>query len=212
MPAIWNVASASGLSVGVVGWWATHPAEIVNGFFVSDHASPILFEGVPRRGVVFPESLATGVEQTVAREGAVTNEQLARFVGIPLGELAAERSSPQGLSNDLVLLVRAIGATRAVSRIARELYDRSLPDLTMLYFEGTDVVGHLFASEVPPRMRCVTDADFSRYSGTVDEYYALVDRVLGQWMRRARRTERPSSSRRTTVSSGATTDPASAVR
>jgi Flp pilus assembly protein TadD len=56
----------------------------------------------------------------------------------------------------------------------------------MLYLEGTDVVGHLFAAEVPPQMHCVSDADFARYRGTVDEYYALVDRVLGQWMRRAR--------------------------
>ena len=50
VPAIWNVASASGVSVGVVGWWATHPAEEVTGFFVSDRASPILFEGLPRAG------------------------------------------------------------------------------------------------------------------------------------------------------------------
>src|SRR5262245_2348333 len=26
VPAVWNLASAAGRSVGVVGWWATHPA------------------------------------------------------------------------------------------------------------------------------------------------------------------------------------------
>jgi tetratricopeptide (TPR) repeat protein len=185
VPAIWNVASASGLTVGVVGWWATHPAEEVKGFFVSDHSSPILFEGLPRQGVAFPASLSAGVEQIAAREGMVTDEDLARFVAISTGEIADERASEEGLSNSLVLLKRAIAATRVESRIARELYDRNLPDLTMLYLEGTDVVGHLFASYVPPQMRCVSDADFARYGGTVDEYYALVDRVLGQWMRRA---------------------------
>ena len=30
-PAIWNVAAAEGRTVGVVGWWATHPAEEVKG-------------------------------------------------------------------------------------------------------------------------------------------------------------------------------------
>lgn len=185
VPAIWNVASASGLTVGVVGWWATHPAEEVKGFFVTDHASPILFEGLPRQGVAFPPSLSAGVEEISAREGTVASEDLARFVAVPAPEIAAERASGHGISNRLVLLARAIGATRAESRIARELYDRNLPDLTMLYLEGTDVVGHLFASDVPPRMACVSDADFARYRGTVDEYYALVDRVLGQWMRRA---------------------------
>ena len=67
VPAIWNVASANGLSVGVVGWWATHPAEEVKGFFVSDHASPILFRGLPRRASAYPESLAAAVERVVAR-------------------------------------------------------------------------------------------------------------------------------------------------
>jgi len=185
VPAIWNVASESGLTVGVVGWWATHPAEEVKGFFVSDHASPILFEGLPKQGVAFPPSLAAGVEQISAREGVVSSEELSRFVAMPASAIAAERASEQGLSNNLVLLARTIGATRVESRIARELYDRNLPDLMMLYLEGTDVVGHLFASEVPPQMRCVSDADFARYRGTVDEYYALVDRVVGQWMRRA---------------------------
>ena len=185
VPAIWNVASESGLTVGVVGWWATHPAEDVRGFFVTDHASPILFEGLPKQGVAFPPALSAGVEQISAREGVVTSEELARFVAVPAGELAAARASEQGLPNNLVLLARTIGATRVESRIARELYDRNLPDLTMLYLEGTDVVGHLFASEVPPRIACVSDVDFARYRDTVAEYYALVDRVLGQWMRRA---------------------------
>ena len=184
VPAIWNVASASGLTVGVVGWWATHPAEEVKGFFVSDRASPILFEATTKPGVAFPASLAAGVEQIAAREGAVTDEELTRFVDMPAGEIAAERAGGQ-LSNPLVALARTIAATRVQSRIARELYDRNLPDLTMLYLEGTDVIGHLFAADVPPRMGCVPDAEFARYKGTVDEYYALVDRLIGQWMRRA---------------------------
>ena len=32
----------------MVGWWATHPAEEVKGFFVSDRVSPILFQGLPK--------------------------------------------------------------------------------------------------------------------------------------------------------------------
>jgi predicted AlkP superfamily phosphohydrolase/phosphomutase/Tfp pilus assembly protein PilF len=184
VPAIWNVASASGLSVGVVGWWATHPAEQVQGFFVSDHASPILFEGASRAGDAYPSSLSAGIEQILARDSPVSDEELTRFVAMPASEIAKERAGAVGLSNRIVALARTIGATRAASRIARELYDRNLPDLTMLYFEGTDVVGHLFAADVPPRMSCVDDQEFTRYSRAVDEYYALVDRLLGQWMRR----------------------------
>ena len=185
VPAIWNVASSEGLTVGVVGWWATHPAEEVKGFFVSDRASPILFEGLPRQAVAYPASLSAGVEQIIAREAPVDDAELARFVAMPMTEIAAHRAEAKGLQDPIVALARTIGATRVESRLARELYDRNFPDLTMLYFEGTDVIGHVFASYVPPKMECVSESDFVRYGRTVDEYYALVDRILGQWMRRA---------------------------
>ncbi len=185
VPAIWNVASAEGRTVGVVGWWATHPAEEVNGFFVSDHASPILFEGLSRAGVAYPTSLAAGVEQIVARDGRVADEELARFVDVPAAELTRVRAEGGGLTNPLVALASVIGSTRVQQRIARDLYDRNHPDLMMLYLEGTDGIGHVFAAFVPPQMSCVADEDFARYRKTVDEYYALADRLLGQWMRRA---------------------------
>ena len=36
VPAIWNMASSSGLRVALLGWWASWPAEEVNGVVVSD--------------------------------------------------------------------------------------------------------------------------------------------------------------------------------
>ena len=185
VPAIWNVASSAGLSVGVVGWWATHPAEEVKGFFVSDRASPILFDGLAKDGVAYPPTFGAGVVEIAARENRVTDEELTRFVAMSAADIAKERASAVGLSDPLVALARTIGATRAESRIARDLYDRTFPDLMMLYFEGTDVVGHLFAADLPPKMDCVSDQEFARYSHAVQEYFTLVDRVLGQWMRRA---------------------------
>jgi predicted AlkP superfamily phosphohydrolase/phosphomutase/Flp pilus assembly protein TadD len=184
-PALWNVASSEGLSVGVVGWWATHPAEEVKGFFVSDRVSPILFQGLPKEGAAFPRTLFAGVVQTVDREMRVSDEELTHYVAMPAADIAKERASAVGLSDPVAALARTIGATRVTSRVGRELYDRNLPDLTMLYFEGTDVIGHLFATDVPPRMDCVSEEEYTRFGHTVDEYFALVDRLLGQWMRRA---------------------------
>src|SRR6266542_3226350 len=67
LPAVWNVASAEGLRVGVVGWWATHPAEEVNGFFVSDRASSILLEG-SRDSLAYPPALGEGVGHLIESE------------------------------------------------------------------------------------------------------------------------------------------------
>ncbi len=38
--ALWNIASALGRSIGFVGWWASWPAEPVNGWMVSDRLTP----------------------------------------------------------------------------------------------------------------------------------------------------------------------------
>ena len=185
VPAVWNVASGLGKKVGVVGFWASHPAEQVNGFFVTDHASPILFEKQALSGVAYPEGLQEGVGQVVEREGSVTAEELTRYVAMPVEEIERALASGGGMENPIVALARIIGATRVYQRIARDLYDREHPDLMALYLEGTDEVGHVFASYVPPRMDCVDEGEYRRYSGVVDTYYGLIDRILGQWMRRA---------------------------
>src|SRR5438445_21062 len=134
--------------------------------------SPILFEKLPLAGVAFPPSLESGVGQVVARDGRIDDEEIRGFLD-PRDEKAGALS-------------RVLAATRVTQRIARDLYDRERPDLLALYFEGTDEVGHLFAPYAPPKLACTSDADFARYGKVVDGYYALVDRLLGQWMRRAK--------------------------
>ncbi len=185
VPAVWNLASAAGRSVGVVGWWATHPAEEVKGFFISDHASPILYDRLSLSGVAFPASLSPGVSQVVARDGRVTEADLASFVDVPSAEISRALQSGAGMENRIVALSRILSATRVYQAAARDLYDRNLPDLMMLYIEGTDEIGHVFAPDTPPRLACVSDDDFRRYQNAVAAYYGVIDRILGQWMRRA---------------------------
>ena len=185
VPAVWNLASAGGRSVGVVGWWATHPAEEVKGFFISDHASPILYEKLPLSGVAYPASLSPGVAQVVARDGKVTEADLAAFVDAPPSEIAQALGSGQGMENRYVALSRILSATRVYQRAARDLYDKQLPDLMMLYLEGTDEIGHVFAPDSPPKLSCESDADFAKYQKAAAVYYSAVDKMLGQWMRRA---------------------------
>ena len=185
VPAIWNLASAAGKKVGVVGWWASHPAEEVNGFFISDHASPILYEKLSLSGVAYPAALEAGVAQTVAREGQPRPEELGRFVDVLPAEIAQALSSSQGMENPIVALSRILASTRVAQRAARDLYDRNHPDLTMVYIEGTDEVGHVFGPAAPPRLACTPEADVARYGHAADSYYEVIDRMLGQWMRRA---------------------------
>jgi predicted AlkP superfamily phosphohydrolase/phosphomutase len=184
-PAVWNIASARGEKVGIVGFWATHPAEEVSGFFVSDRVSPILYDRASLSGAAYPQALEAGLAQVLERDGRVSDADLNRFLDLPPSEIAAARSSGAGMENPVVALSRILQATRVSVRAARDLYDRYRPALLALYLEGTDEIGHVFALATPPRLPCATDGDLARYGRAVEAYYGAVDRILGQWMRRA---------------------------
>jgi hypothetical protein len=53
----WNVASEKGLKVGVVNWWATWPADAVNGYVVTDRALFKLEKGGPLDREVHPPEI-----------------------------------------------------------------------------------------------------------------------------------------------------------
>ncbi len=55
--AFWNVAAEKGLRVGVVNWWATWPADAINGYVVSDRAYFKLEKGGPPEREVHPPEL-----------------------------------------------------------------------------------------------------------------------------------------------------------
>jgi Tfp pilus assembly protein PilF len=184
VPAVWNLASASGLRVGVVGWWASHPPEEVNGFFVSDRASSILFES-RAAATAFPPSLNEAVARTLDREETIADGELTRFFPMSSAEIAAKISEGGDLANPIIGFKKTLAATRASHRLARDLYDRERPELLALYLEGTDAVGHVLGQFVPPRLSCVSEEDFRRYGGAVEAYYGVIDQLLGQWMRRA---------------------------
>jgi predicted AlkP superfamily phosphohydrolase/phosphomutase len=60
-PALWNILSAAGRTVAVAGWWATWPAEEVNGVVVSDRATHDLDDRV------FPSSYLPQLEELIER-------------------------------------------------------------------------------------------------------------------------------------------------
>ena len=185
VPAVWNIASAAGRKVGVVGWWATHPAEEVNGFFISDHATPILFEKLSLAGASFPAALEQGVAQVLERDGKITAADLAPYLDVPQAEIEGALSSGAGMENPIGALKRILAATRVGQRTAADLYDRNFPDLLAFYLEGTDEIGHVFAASTPPKLPCARDEDLARYGRVVATYYAAIDGILGQWMKRA---------------------------
>ena len=190
VPAIWNVASACGLRVGVAGWWATWPAEKVNGFLVSDRFAPVLFdvETLARSSALtWPESLSDGVRIVLGREGSPSFEDVARGLEVTRSEFEEAVAARKDLGHPITGYRKILGLTRATARVALELYDRQGPELLMVYLEGTDEIGHVLGRYDAPALPGVSEADARRYGGGVAAFFAEADRLLGEFARRAER-------------------------
>ena len=190
VPAIWNLASAKGVTVGVVGWWATWPAEKVNGFLVSDRAAPVLFdpEALSKSpALTWPEGLADGVRLIGRREGSPPYEDVAQALHVSRAEFDAAVAEKKDLANPITGYRKILGVTRVIGKVALELYDRGAPELLMVYFQGTDEIGHVLGRYAAPKLPAVSEEDFAKYKDGVAALYVEADRILGELARRAQK-------------------------
>jgi tetratricopeptide (TPR) repeat protein len=190
VPALWNTASARGISVGVVGWWATWPAEKVNGFLVSDRVAPVLFdpESLARSpALTWPEGLADGARLVLSREGRPAFDDVAKGLAVTRAEFDAAVLGGKDLADPVTGFRKILGVTRVTGRIALDLYDREKPELLMVYFQGTDEIGHVLGRFGPPRLSGVTEEELRKYGNGVAALYEEADRLLGELAARAER-------------------------
>jgi len=185
VPALWNVASDAGRRVAVVGWWATWPAEVVDGAIVSDHACyHFLFaDGVEGArdtvGITHPPALLGEVAPLIRRPTDVDAAMVARFAEVPAADLAR----PFDFDEDLGHLRWAIAAARTHHDVALRLWRDERPDLLLAYVEGTDSVSHLFGHLVRTEgLAGELAAQQARFGGTVEAMYRYADEIVGDFL------------------------------
>lgn len=190
VPAIWNLASAKGLKVGVVGFWATWPAEKVNGFFISDRAAPVLFDPrllVNSQALTWPEGLADGVRIILKREWDPPYEEIGKTLRVSRAEFDASVKAGHDLEDPITGYRKILAATRVHAKVALDLYERERPDLTMVYFQGTDEIGHVAGRFVAPKLPQVGDGEYRKFKDAVEAIYVDSDRILGLFRAKAGR-------------------------
>jgi Flp pilus assembly protein TadD len=183
--AIWNIASDAGRSVGVVGWWATWPAETVNGTIVSDHMCYHFLQehGAPRDqktiGLIYPPAREAEIAPLVRRPSDITPKEAGRFVDVP----AEEFSRPFDFKDDLSHFRWALATADSYRRISLHLWQKEHPDLLLTYIEGVDSTSHLFGhlfrakglgGELATQQR--------RYGHVVERMYEYADGIVGDFL------------------------------
>jgi Tfp pilus assembly protein PilF len=190
-PAIWNMASYAGKRVGALGFWATYPAEAVNGLMVSDRLFTFLYsESSPPPGVVNPTAREAWARDVLARvEGGVGYQELkAMLPWLTEREYGDAAKAVDPYSHPVSALRRILVETRVYDTLAREWLASEKPDLLLVYVQGTDSIGHVFAPYAPPRQSTIAEADYDRYHDVPQRYFAEMDRLLGEYARLAAAT------------------------
>jgi predicted AlkP superfamily phosphohydrolase/phosphomutase len=198
--ALWNMLSARGRTVGVIGWLVTWPAEPVNGYLVSSYtpyifrwgkdraARPIkgtLVEGVPDQ--VWPPELQPALEKLKVSPSEITEDELARrFTGRPLPTVRS-----QELQESLDGMRWSWAADETYERIYDYLCDHppgeKRPDLELLYFASVDVISHRFWKYMEPAgwtKEELSPEEVADYGQSVENAYRSVDEVLAHVLAR----------------------------
>lgn len=185
--ALWNIASDEGRTVGVVNWYASYPAEVVDGFVVTNyfgsHAFGMTGEGVRvSAGKTYPESLFDEVEATYARHERLGLDDLRRFAATSEAELArlTALTGSERVGDPLALLHDTLAAADGTAATTIALDRRFEPELLLAYFDLTDAAAHLFMRYRPPPLAWVERERQARFAGVIDEVYRRADRILGE--------------------------------
>lgn len=179
VPALWNLLSDRGLTVGILRWWATWPPEEVNGFLVCDER-PRKNALDSRRGSTSPT--AAGAAGVVTYPPELLGE-LAALEG-PFWEADGDPDPRttlfDGLDDERFAALPADLVERAWNgwrddrfgiAAARDLLARRRPDFLAVYTCSIDILGHLL--EEWRR----TDA---AYGLVLERAYEESDRLLGE--------------------------------
>ena len=184
-PALWNMVSARGRKVGVVGWWASWPAEAVNGWVVSDrvadHGFGLRGDRVKAEtGRTYPAELDAEIEPLVLRPDAITDAEVLSFMSVTSAELATRAGNRMNFANPLHHFIFALATNETYAQIAQKVVKELKPDLAMFYFEAVDSISHLFMKYMDPPMEGLSPELRAKFKEVVPRIYERQDAVLGK--------------------------------
>ncbi|TWT47550.1 alkaline phosphatase family protein [Botrimarina hoheduenensis] len=173
--ALWNMLTHAGLRSHVVGWYASHPTEPIQGTMVSNQFEQFRLEaGVPTPP---PSRSVHPVERTSElaplRVGAHEIDATAILPFIPNAQKLLDNEGHR-----LGKLQHLLAQTATVHAAATHLLTQDDWDFAAVYYEGIDRFGHEFMEFHPPKMEQVSAEDFEAYQHCMVGAYRFHDMML----------------------------------
>jgi predicted AlkP superfamily phosphohydrolase/phosphomutase/tetratricopeptide (TPR) repeat protein len=173
--ALWNILTQEGLKSNVIGWWASHPAEPINGTIVTNAFGGVRFD--PEKDWIFPKGAIHPAER---------GTELARFKVFP-NELTEAHILPfipdaakidQKKDRRLSSFAKILSDNASIHAVATALMESEPWDFTAVYYDGIDHFSHAFMAYNPPKLAWVSDEDYAIYKDVVKGAYRFHDMML----------------------------------
>lgn len=173
--ALWNILTQSGLRSNVVGWWASHPAEPINGTVITNAFGGARFDpergwGVPA-GAVHPPDKASFLARFKVFPAELTEAHILPF--IPNAAKIDQQSDRR-----LTSFAKVLSDAASIHAVATALMETEPADFTAVYYDAVDHFSHAFMAYHPPRPEWISQEDFEMYKDVVKGAYRFHDMML----------------------------------
>ena len=173
--AVWNILMQEGYKTNVVGWWPSHPAEPVNGVYISNffHKAKTPVGVVPQlaANAVHPPELAETLAEYRVFPWELTHEHIVPFVP---EALKVDQEKDQRLNS----VAKIISDAATVHASATWVMENTEWDFMAVYYDAIDHFGHGFMSFHPPKMPHTPKELFDIYHNVVEAGYRFHDMML----------------------------------
>jgi len=198
--ALWNIFGDFGRSSCWLGWWASYPAETIQGAIVTDYLAAAVTRVGPEAaaaipGIASPPSLLRGRSNLLIGAAQITRDDVSQIMPVTeaeyrdaLLEIAKppKKGASSGSINSAAFVMRVQAQARTLQNVALEQLRSGVP-FVAVYYEAIDMMGHSFQQYLPPKMSFVSESDFQRFRDAVPNFYAWQDVLLGELLAAAGR-------------------------
>jgi predicted AlkP superfamily phosphohydrolase/phosphomutase len=189
--ALWNIVSGFGEQTGFLGWWASWPAEPVNGWIVSDRFTRERWNewygGSKRQHTAYPPELVQQLQPLVVEPSDPPMDEIDALVTLSPEERSEFLAAKKPLfGHGLSVFKYAYCSQRSYEKMALQLLAKAQPDLTGIFLVANDPVSHCFWHFYEPAAYAegVDPEKAARLGQLVPNFYKHNDAYVGQLLKR----------------------------
>lgn len=173
--ALWNICTQSGMRSHVLGWFAGHPAEPINGISISpafhEAVAPVGEAWPLPRDCVHPEAMRETFADLRVHPGEIGQAEILSFIP-RAAEIDQEKDTRLGS------FAKILAENCSIHNAATWILDNEEWDFMAVYYDAIDHVCHGFMNFHPPRQAGVPEQEFEIYKDVVTGIYKFHDMML----------------------------------